>query len=185
MSKKNRTQEKIMNSLLALMETKALEHISMSDIAKKANVNRTTLYRHFEDKYHIIEEREKLFFSEFKSVFKTTRNLSISEQLKYRNNDLLEILTVIQKHHYFLKIMLGPNGEMSFNTKFQKVLKDIFYKREVIVKEVFTNMDSTLIQVYHSQALVGIITYWVNHNDVDISYIYKFLTDYSLKIIAD
>lgn len=81
--------------------------------------------------------------------------------------------------------MLGPNGEMSFNTQLQQILKDIFYKRETLVKEVFTNLDITLTQVYHSQALIGIINYWANHDDLDLVYIYNFISDYTSKILVD
>lgn len=185
MTKKNRTQEKIMNSLLILMERKPLEQISMSEIAEKAQINRTTLYRHFEDKYHIIEEREILFFSEFAASFKTNYQQSLSEHLEDRNQKLIQTLKVIEKHRFFLKIMLGPNGEMSFNTQLQQILKDIFYKRETLVKEVFTNLDITLTQVYHSQALIGIINYWANHDDLDLIYIYNFISDYTSKILVD
>lgn len=45
----------ITSALFSLLETKDFHKISVSDIIKKAKVNRSTFYRHYVDKYDILD----------------------------------------------------------------------------------------------------------------------------------
>lgn len=53
--KKSKTEKKIQDALLLLLKTESINHITMSQIAQKANLNRVTLYRHYNDKWDILE----------------------------------------------------------------------------------------------------------------------------------
>jgi len=48
------TKQTIANSLIELMFTKHLDKIYVIDIANKANITRQTFYRHYKDKYDVI-----------------------------------------------------------------------------------------------------------------------------------
>ncbi len=52
--KQNEIDKKITNALLALMEEKSYEDITVTDIVKKAGTSRVTYYRHFNSKEDII-----------------------------------------------------------------------------------------------------------------------------------
>ena len=45
----------ITSALFSLLETKDFHKISVSDIIKKAKINRSTFYRHYVDKYDILD----------------------------------------------------------------------------------------------------------------------------------
>ena len=53
-----KTQKKFEESLLKLMETKKFEAITVNDITELANFNRSTFYRHYFDKYELLEKIE-------------------------------------------------------------------------------------------------------------------------------
>ena len=58
MNRKNqfeRTDRDITNALLAVMERKSFEKISVQDILDEALINRATFYLHFPDKYSVLE----------------------------------------------------------------------------------------------------------------------------------
>lgn len=48
------TKELIMDALIELMQSHHLNKIYVKDIAKKANITRQSFYRHFKDKYDVI-----------------------------------------------------------------------------------------------------------------------------------
>lgn len=50
-----RTDDAIVGAFYELLETKGFDKISVSDIIKKAKVNRSTFYRHYIDKYDILD----------------------------------------------------------------------------------------------------------------------------------
>ena len=51
-----RTRVFIQNALIELTEEKSFDGISVQDISRKALINRATFYRHYRDKYHLVEE---------------------------------------------------------------------------------------------------------------------------------
>ena len=50
-NKKTKTKRKIQESLLELMKTKKFEAITINDITTLIDINRSTFYRHYLDKY--------------------------------------------------------------------------------------------------------------------------------------
>jgi len=55
----------LMDALLALMEKRSFESITVTDITKKAGVARLTFYRHYESKEQIIEDYYSDTFNRF------------------------------------------------------------------------------------------------------------------------
>ena len=49
----NKTNDKIENALLSLLQVKDINQVTIKEIAQKANVNRVTIYRHYNDKWDI------------------------------------------------------------------------------------------------------------------------------------
>ena len=56
--KTTKTQKKFEETLLKLMEAKKFEAITVNDITELADVNRSTFYRHYLDKYDLLEKIE-------------------------------------------------------------------------------------------------------------------------------
>ena len=50
-----RTRQLLQQALIALMQEKAFQDITVQDIAERATVNRATFYAHFEDKYALLD----------------------------------------------------------------------------------------------------------------------------------
>ena len=51
-----RTRKLLWEALMAEMSTRAFEEISVTDICERAMVHRTTFYKHYEDKYALLEQ---------------------------------------------------------------------------------------------------------------------------------
>lgn len=56
--KTTKTQKKFEETLLKLMKSKKFETITVNDITELADVNRSTFYRHYLDKYDLLEKIE-------------------------------------------------------------------------------------------------------------------------------
>ena len=50
-----RTRKFIIEAFVELIETKAFNKITINDITQKAMINRATFYRHFLDKYDLMD----------------------------------------------------------------------------------------------------------------------------------
>jgi AcrR family transcriptional regulator len=59
-----RTRQLLQQALGELLTRKSFEEISVQDIAAQAGVNRATFYKHFTDKYHLLNESVREMFQE-------------------------------------------------------------------------------------------------------------------------
>ena len=71
-----RSRNRIRGVFLELLTEKDFEKITVTDIAKRANLNRSTFYAHYPDIYGLIEE----FQDEI-----VTKNIALVQQMQYRN----------------------------------------------------------------------------------------------------
>ncbi len=60
-----RTYKLLSQALLSLLLEKSFEEIFVTDICERAMVHRTTFYKHFEDKYHLLDFCVKEMISSF------------------------------------------------------------------------------------------------------------------------
>ena len=60
-----RTYKLLSQALLSLLLEKSFEEIFVTDICERAMVHRTTFYKHFEDKYHLLDFCVKELISSF------------------------------------------------------------------------------------------------------------------------
>ncbi|UQS84827.1 TetR/AcrR family transcriptional regulator [Apilactobacillus apisilvae] len=72
--KRQKTQSKIINNTIKIAKIKGLERVTVSDIIKSSNINRSTFYRHFEDKYQLIDVIEKSIIDKINSEYKIFEN---------------------------------------------------------------------------------------------------------------
>ena len=51
-----RTRRLLQDALMALSTERGFDAVTVGDIAERANVNRATFYRHYQDKYGLVDE---------------------------------------------------------------------------------------------------------------------------------
>lgn len=71
-----RTKRMIREAFLKLLDEKNYEKITVTDITKRADINRTTFYNHYPDVYGIVEDIQNDIIQ---------KNMKMIHQLEYRN----------------------------------------------------------------------------------------------------
>src|SRR6478752_6715230 len=74
-----RTKQSIRKSFLELFAEKEFEHITINEIAERANVNRGTVYLHYNDKYDLLDTCIEEHINELISLCKNRENDSVSQ----------------------------------------------------------------------------------------------------------
>lgn len=67
--RKKESQEKIEKTFLQLVQTKEIENITVSDICKISNLNRSTFYANYIDIYDLVEKVKDRMASEFANMY--------------------------------------------------------------------------------------------------------------------
>lgn len=91
--------EKIETAFLSLLYHLKYEDINISDICKKAEINRSTFYSHYSDINDLIIKIENKFANSLSSIF--------GFGLKMDNNAFVEMFNFIKKNKYFYKAFLN------------------------------------------------------------------------------
>lgn len=112
-----RTRKFIIDSFIDLIEKKEFNSITISDITKGAMINRATFYRHFLDKYDLLEKviKEDLMANVLEEL--STINQEFSEEM------LASLFLSITKFH------------LSLSNRCQKSYHDMSVNIEAIMKK--------------------------------------------------
>ncbi|MFE3577347.1 TetR/AcrR family transcriptional regulator [Lysinibacillus sp. NPDC059133] len=161
-----RTKNEIKQAFFFLLSEKNFEAITVRDITDRANINRGTFYLHYVDKYNLLEQYENEIFEKFNAILDETTNLELNvNQFKHeRLPVMIQILEVFYEEANFLKLILGPNGDPFFYEKMRQFFVRYFnaYLGNRTDKSKW-NFPIELTLAYNSNAILGVITYWLQH----------------------
>ena len=75
-SKYFNTAKKMDKALISLLEEKSFEYITVSEICKRAAVNRSTFYLHYENMVDLLNETARFLLDDFMSYFNVDVKIS-------------------------------------------------------------------------------------------------------------
>jgi AcrR family transcriptional regulator len=112
-----RSQQWIIQALLALMEKKEYDKISVSEICRKAQLDRRTFYRNFNSKQDVLEEYMRFLGEEYMELYKTAK--------KPDNYTAAKIFFEFWSQHlYFIKNIKKCGLSAFVFDKFEKFTKE-------------------------------------------------------------
>jgi len=187
--KTQQTREKMLNAFIELLDQKDISQISVIDIVTKSEVHRATFYRHFEDKYDLIQQAEDTIFEEIDALFnKYVRNTTESsigtEDFKAYREDLLNLFV---KHSAFITAMLSSNGDLTFeNALYQKIyhLAELGFQTiyQLPVDETYK---SEVIGHYAASAAFGVVLQWLKQPKMTTKELSELLDELTIRGVAN
>ncbi|MFV0558368.1 MAG: TetR/AcrR family transcriptional regulator [Enterococcus sp.] len=175
-NKTNKTKNQLRKALLELLKEESITQISTSQIARKAELNRVTFYRHFDDKWDILESIENDFLnqlltphSNLRLKLQTTHDLTATQPAP----ELLVFLNVFRENLDLLKILMASGTESNFTHRLMKQLLRLEQLSHPYLKINHSTAEKELFSYATISSLLGMIQFWINH------------PEYSTKEIAD
>ena len=159
-----RTKQILRQALMDLMNEKSYEAITVAEIAERAMVNRTTFYRHYEDKSDLFTRGMDEMLDEIWSTL-----WSVPEEIEHNRIDKPRQNTLAMFNHIkhnldFYKLMFGPRGSGDFVLRMRDSAVDAFRHRLTHVAERNeTTPRIPLVILAHMWAgsLLGLLAWWV------------------------
>ena len=160
-----KTKRLLEDALIKLMIEKGFDKISIKDLTEEADINRGTFYIHYKDKYDLLEQKEDEVLNEFNEIVGNIAK-------KYANNfilptnkeNLVSIFTCIygyiKENADFMKVILGPNGDLNFQMKFKNFIESWIIKNISIQYEI-EKLPIKYVSAIASAAQLGIIDKWL------------------------
>ena len=164
-----RTRDAIRNALVDLIEEKGFEAITVKDITDTAKINRGTFYAHYQDKFDLMTKCQEEIMKEMSNIVQQNfpgviAELGTNSPLKTPFTVAVSIFEYLNKNSGFMKAVLGPKGDLSFQTK----LRDFMWKtlfdnsQNSLVKEDNLLVPGHYLISYIASAHIGIIQQWLN-----------------------
>jgi AcrR family transcriptional regulator len=163
-----RTRKLLWEALLAEMSERAFEDITVTDICDRAMVHRTTFYKHYEDKYALLEQGMRQMYSELvgEAQHAPPSAFSQDDPPPY----FIRLFEHVAERQRFYRLMLCGEGV----ARFQRLVKDY-------VAEIVETRAAGMISVhqpswaplamhvqYFSGAVLSLLAWWLE-NDMPVS----------------
>lgn len=105
-----RTRKHLQDAFMALTVESGFDAVTVTDICERAMVNRTTFYRHYEDKFDLLEK----YMEDLYQLLDKPAADGRSGAAAAPPAGLVLMLEHLQGHADFYRAMLGPNGNPLF-----------------------------------------------------------------------
>lgn len=160
-----RTRMAIRNALVALIEEKGFDSVTVSDITDRADINRGTFYLHFHDKYELLEQTTNEVVHDLECIVIEAKPLaktnfySVDQPLPM----IVELFRYIKTNEQLIRALLGLSGATNFITKIRKIME-----KHIILSFLNGNNDEKLLVpkeylvAYIMHAHLGIVQTWVD-----------------------
>jgi AcrR family transcriptional regulator len=163
-----RTRKLLQKALLEAASEKGFAHVTVRDITERAMVNRATFYRHYEDKYDLLEQYMKQL-SEY--IDSEQGDPSPRDQPLPSSNmpppGLTKLLRHMQANADFYRVMLGKQGDPAFCGQAFRNYIEVGYRR--ILSQQAPQSDPSrppidLIVSFLLSAGIGAIVWWLEND---------------------
>ena len=124
------TAELMNKALLLLLEKKDIEFITVTEITKKAGVNRSTFYLHYDNIYELLEETIENLNKEFISSFDIQSPYKFNSKkdaFLITDQQLIPYLNFVKTNKRVLKLIHSKPQLFKSNNAYKKMYDTIFY----------------------------------------------------------
>ncbi len=149
-------------ALLFFLEKKDIEFITVTEITKKAGVNRSTFYLHYDSVYDLLEETIININKEFLKSLQISAPPTITAKenaFLLTEKFLIPYLTFCKNNKRILRLVYQKPQLFQRQRTYQKMYDDIFYPAiSLFVKE--ESLRVYLLEFF-TQGIVGIVHKWI------------------------
>lgn len=143
-----KTYNKIFNAFNKLIQTKSFDDITVLEICQKANVSTSSFYRHYKNKYDVMNDNYKRILDQY-----------INSKHNHNYEDVFINLFMMSKELHYLKNAFDYTGinslgdfiyQYSYNTVIEMCkTKNIYFEdKDLLLLDVFCGGASIMYQHY-------------------------------------
>jgi len=153
-----RTRDALGDALVALMQEKPFETITVQDVLDRANVGRSTFYSHYSDKHDLLMSDTEEFFEAF------SMSLSLSGDKSDRVFPVQEFFSHIIDTKQFLDALMS-SGKFQDNMELARGQFARGIERrlaELPRAQSISDDERPAIAFAHAGALLSLLTWWID-----------------------
>lgn len=159
MSKENQrvaiSKHLLKDGIMRLLKKKNIDEISVSQLCKEAEINRTTFYRHYQTPHDVLLEIEFDFMNDFYEMPVSLDTKNMKEYAVCMCELLYDIKDTV-------KIFIRNNTDRDVNQIFQKFTDSFLASREVLYKGRKIDANTLrLMTTFFSYGVYSLVCQWI------------------------
>jgi AcrR family transcriptional regulator len=158
-----RTRKLLWEALLAEMSERAFEDITVTDICERAMVHRTTFYKHYEDKYALLEQGMRQMYDELvdKAQHAPPSAFSLDDPPPY----FIRLFEHVAERQQFYRLMLCGEGVPRFQRLIKNYVADVVETRAAITPAAHQPAWAPLAMhvQFFSGAVLSLLAWWLEN----------------------
>jgi AcrR family transcriptional regulator len=161
-----RTREALRSALMALIEEKGFDTLSVQDITERARLNRATFYLHYRDKQDLLIRTSEAVFDRLVAEAGPIDRGNLAFQKPPQQ--VVILFQHLAKHRDFYRVVLGKSGVPAFVARMREYLVTVTQLRMASLHTLYPAavpiLDDLFISEYVAGALLGILIWWLDNN---------------------
>lgn len=167
-SKYFNTATKMNLALIALLKEKPLEYITVSELCKKAGVNRSTFYLHYDTIGDLLDETTRYLLDDFlfyfscdvKSVSLDYTNCRLDELVFIQKKYLIPYLRYIRENKELFATAVANNRTLNFEKIHKRMFENIY--NPVLERFGYPENKRSYIVRYYLNGIISVILEWLD-----------------------
>lgn len=164
------TAEKMDSALMELLKTKSFEFITVSEICKKAGVNRSTFYLHYENTRDLLEETIRNMTDDFISYFVPDGKIlpmnfeeSQKDKLVFIAEEyLMPYLSYFKENRKIFLTLLENRELFGFEEIYKKLYDNIF--DPILNRFRYPEGERKYVMAFYLNGINSIVTEWIKED---------------------
>lgn len=183
-SKYFNTAVKMDMALIALLEKKDFEYISVKEICVAAGVNRSTFYLHYENTSDLLKETTRYIIDRHFSYYKeNSKKPSLclesckKEELLFITDEYLTpYLMFIKENQRLFKVAVKEFHSMNMGEVYGKMFEQIF--TPILARFCVPEAEHAYVMKFYLTGVLGVVMEWLNGGCTDdMRTVVKVITD--------
>lgn len=142
-------------ALIELLDKKPIERITVKEICELADINRATFYRHYDNVFHLLKEKED---SLYQAILSSVKGIFSSKSSATFN---VEICRTLKKNKGLCFALLGKNGDRDFLDRIIDIAHEQSLERWARLMPDKTTADLERLYRFISNGSAAVIQHWV------------------------
>lgn len=157
-----KTHQTLITSFSDLLQTKSFEQITVQDLCANANVRRSTFYRHFNDKYDLLNHVVGTLIDHFRKLYLPDINPDNPRQ--FFEKLMRDVLTFIHDNKDIVRSVITLNfyGEV-YTIFYEQIYKAVQKQIEFDRQSGQFYVDVTIYGEFLTGGILSVITNWIQH----------------------
>ena len=156
------TKKRLRQTYAQLMSEKPLQNITVAELCKRAEINRSTFYAHYTDIYDLQQKLELEIYSEFQEALSDidiTKNFTTEGVPIF----MITIFSFLKRNADMCAVFLGPHSDRKFVMNLLDIAKEttIIQYGQIYKKASVPQLE--LFYTFIAYGCIGLLEFWMKN----------------------